>query len=463
MTATTQQVINNHQQKESAPPTGEMTINKEAFDFIVNSLLLRRRQAMNPGATQYEGDRDINQAAGYKTELRFEHYYSKYKRQNIASRIVNAPATHTWRRPPIISDAKQNEVTQFMKAWAELTDVEVVPDGEPEDRPSLWHHLTTADKFAGIGRFGAMLLGLRDQKDNLKHPVEKGKAVGSKGLLYVTPLNEGHIKDIKLEKDSTSPRYGRPLHYEIELESGSEIVHWHRVVHISDSGGLYGTPRMEAVFDLLDDLLKVTAGSGEAAFQLMKQKIITSTKDGYALDEANDSIKEKALEFLHQLTPFLELEGMDVHIQGGQIVDPSPIIRIYIALISGTISYPQRILLGSERGELASGQDSDNWNEFIEGRQTSFAEPIILRPLINRLVYAGVLPMPKKKRYKVTWPELKKPKTSEIAKTNRTRALIIKDLGRVDDVTPEEARQLALLPAKAPVTDDEDNTVKEPV
>ena len=113
---------------------------------------------------------------------------------------------------------------------------------------------------------------------------------------------------------------------------------------------------------------------------------------------------------------------MDVTVAGGEIVDPTGLVMLNVALIAATTNIPQRILIGSERGELASSQDAVAWDRHIAGRQRNFAEPLLLRPLVNRLVYAGVLPKPASGAYVVQWPELSEPDAQGEATVAKTYA-----------------------------------------
>ena len=70
-------------------------------------------------------------------------------------------------------------------------------------------------------------------------------------------------------------------------------------------------------------------------------------------------------------------------------------------LISAASGIPLRIMTGSERGELASTQDDGNWASRIEERQLHFAEPMILRPLIDRLIELRALPEPSDGEYQL--------------------------------------------------------------
>ena len=56
------------------------------------------------------------------------------------------------------------------------------------------------------------------------------------------------------------------------LGVSSRVVHWSRVIHIAENAGgtgVYGLPRLQSVYNRLEDLLKIMAGSGESAWRLL--------------------------------------------------------------------------------------------------------------------------------------------------------------------------------------------------
>ena len=108
---------------------------------------------------------------------------------------------------------------------------------------------------------------------------------------------------------------------------------------------------------------------------------------------------------------------MDINRLEGKVADPSGPLEGVLNLIAGATGIPKRILLGSERGELASSQDEGNWVARIEERQQKFAEPLILRAFVDRLVWLGALPEPGSEGFKVEWPSL-------FAKSDEERANI---------------------------------------
>jgi len=391
-----------------------MATNEAVLKQIIanQSALMARRQLASAVGQMYGdfGKRDVYAAAGYPQKIGFANYNAKYRRQGLASRLIEIFPNETWRLPPTLKDGDEVD-TPFLLAWKDLIDFDV-PVDEINDRKSIWHYFERADIQSGIGEYGLLLIGVRDGK-KLSEPLEKGEGRTSKDLLYLSIFNEGDIPARPaLCTDPQSFRYGMPEFYTVMMGDGlpSEKVHWTRVIHISDgleNNELYGRPRLENVYNALEDLLKVTAATGEGAWHSLKKGMVLSTKDGYELNPDGKADREEQFDdYLNQLRRTIELEGMDVHFEGGEIIDPTGVFDSYYTAASVATGIPKRILMGSERGELASTQDTRAWLDKIAARQFVFASPIILRPFINRLMFVGILPYPASGNYQVKWPSL---------------------------------------------------------
>lgn len=403
--------------------------------FFVNAIAIERRRLAAQMGQQYGWKRNIFDAAGYGNEITIGEYKARYARHDIAVRVVDAPAEETWRRPPEIRDGNDWESagknTPFVTAWREFASIDDVGT-ELRDRKTVWHYFQRADRLAGVGRFGVLLLGFNDGLE-LKEPLRRSSVSGPGGFLYMSAFDEQDITIVQTNQDQASPRYGLPELYQLDMGTdagadskplGTQLVHWSRVVHIAEdlqADEIFGVPRLRSVWNRLIDLEKIMAGSGEAAWRLMFKGVAVSTKEGYNLPDG-EIMQQKLDAFVHGYQRFLELEGMDITEMGGEVVDPSGVANLNVAFISAATSIPQRILLGSERGELASSQDEENWGRVIQSRQIHYAEPIILRPTINRLIYAGVLPAPSSGRYVAKWPPLHDPDEGEEAETAKTAA-----------------------------------------
>ena len=108
-------------------------------------------------AFQYGLLRDLYAILGYDTEPEFNDYLGKYRRDDVAAKIVDAGPRATWTRSPDIVDPADPE-SQFIEDWLELSeDLRV---------PSFWH---LVDRLAGIGHYGVLLIGERG--GNLEEPL----------------------------------------------------------------------------------------------------------------------------------------------------------------------------------------------------------------------------------------------------------------------------------------------------
>lgn len=428
----------------------------------VNSLLADRNRLAGMLGQIMGGRRDIYAAAGYPQALDFQDYYGAYRRQDIARRIVTAKPDETWRLPPTVldgADAKHGrDDTPFAKAVLSLARGAQL--GSLEDKFGMWHVLNRLDRVSGIGRYGVLFLGLRG---NAKpdEPLKAGEAKSERDLLYLGVYDEAHADIVAFDSDPASPRFGLPLYYNLTTTDGkiggtkTTRVHWSRCIHVAehlDGDDIYGAPRLEACWNRIVDILKIMAGSGEAAWKLLDPGYTIRADEGKRLptSEADIAALEEQIEdFINGYTRWLMLEGMTTTPLPGSVQDPSGLIMTNIALISAATDIPQRILLGSERGELASTQDERNWTTKIETRQVNHVEPNIIRPLLSRLIYAGVLPAPTSGEVTIHWPNLLESDRSAEAQTAKIAGEALATVGAKVDAKVFVETYLPELPVSA--------------
>ena len=149
--------------------------------------------------------------------------------------------------------------------------------------------------------------------------------------------------------------------------------------------------------------------------------------------------------FVNGMQRIIATEGFDVQELKGDIIDPTAAFNVEISMISGKTGIPKRVLLGSERGDLASTQDEANWLGRIAERQEQFVEPRILRAFIDRLIAIHALSAPKGGTYQVEWPNLFYLNDLERAKvhiqnTAAIRNIVGKDGNPLSYFTLEELR-----------------------
>lgn len=425
--------------------------------LVALSDLLDRATLARRANLQFAGERDLTVVLGYKTVLRYEDYYGKYQRQDIASRIVDMPPRATWKGAPWVTDTEDDAETPFVRDWTAIA-----------KRLRVWNRLRRADRLAGIGRYGVLLIGLKDGRELGE---EAGNVQGPDGVLYLAPYSERFAKIKTWETDHQSPRFGLPREYEITLSSGIEdfrpagaaggkvTVHWSRILHIAEDlieNEVYGTPRLQRVYDRLDDLAKLAGGSAEIFWLIAAQILhINIDKDMRVQDADLEALDEQIQEVMHNLRRTLQTQGASVQAIGGEDVNPGQTYEMLRQLISAAADIPERVLFGSERGELASTQDQEEWHERIASRRTDYAEPVILRPLIDRLVQLGALSPPRDGQYEVQWPPLGEPTMDQRAQTAVRLAQAARTLSQDDPsqvVAPHELREeiLGWSPEPAP-------------
>jgi len=382
---------------------------------------------------QYGGDRDMYRALGYPTEISFAEYYSRYTRQDIARAIINKPVKATW---PLEKQYKILDEKLKLKSVFRQLDIQT-----------------------GIGRFGILVMGLNDvnTKEDWAKPV---RSSGKKELLYVQIYNERSVSIHTWDKNYQSPRYGLPVEYTIEVstpEGGTESinVHYSRVIHVVDGAlsRVYGTPRLQAVWNRLLDLEKLVGGSAEDLEKLVggsAEMFWRGARPGYHADidkdfqmteEVEDDLMNQIDEYEHDLRRIITAQGVAIGALQSQVSDPKSHVDVQIQMISAETGIPKRILTGSERGELASTQDQEEWLNYIQSRREDFAENCIVRPFVDYCIDKKILPSPKES-YSVKWDDLFAMSEKDKTEVGKNRAAALKDYATqpaAQEVVPPEA------------------------
>ena len=459
----------------------------------------------------------VYETFGYKLDLSYEDFYRAYKRQDIAGRIIDATVDFTWKDFPLIIDddasnqtkpikpgttlkelkqqalnkqklmamkrrtiaANNLDVDGISKANDEIAQIEAAaPIYTPfEDalyllqaKFPLLRIIKRVDTLNCIGRFSILVLGTNvdvgDQDvrlNDLKEELPKGTSI--EDLIFIQPYAEDQVTISQWETSASSPRYGLPKTYSIQVtgDGGMSInhqVHWSRVIHIAEDmldSDVYGTPRLERVFNNLQDLLKIVGGSAEMFWLGAYQGLVFNVKDGYALDETSGKQMTEEIEnYVNKLQRFMKTKGMEVTTLSSPVADPTGNFNVLVKLIAGSSNVPERILLGTENGVYAGATDQDTFFSYISSRRNGHAEEAIIRPLIDRLVEFGYVPQPNGGEYYIKWPEL-----FEQTQTERlTNAKLMVDAVKAatpfgntfDIITVEEVRTAVGLDATIPET-----------
>lgn len=423
---------------------------------------------------QYDGNRDVYDVLGY-TDLddntALEKYRSKYERQDIAERIIDIFPQETWKNPPSVVDG-EGEESAFEEAANRLI------EGD------LNSHLRRTDRAQRLGEYGVMLVGFEDGQP-LEEPVQAGALDGPEDISHFEVFPQDQVESWQLgkdlenaeESDPSHERYNKPVLYtldfgDIDAESTDDDfkhVHWTRVVPHAAEGALEtdlkGMPALKPVFNRLMDREKVIGASAEMFYTGADRKIIANVQEEFALPQYSDTgerenFKEDLSRLINDLQQTMVGTGMEFEVLGGQEVDPSGVVEQIDASIAANTGIPKNKLQGNETGERSTTMDRDNWFDTISSRQTNFAGPKMLRPVLDRFIEFGILPDPADGNYAIKWPDLDEASESDIAETRNQRAGMLQASGLAMTLSTEQ--KLTFLEEGPDAVDMEDDVVEVP-
>lgn len=393
---------------------------------LVGQLAVRRILASYLGF-QFGGDRDLYEALGYPTTIKYADYYARYVRQDIAKAVIDRPVKATWQGSLELLEPNTKEDTALEKAWNSMN-----------KKFSFKTILSRVDRLTCIGEYGILLLGLDDvqKQEDWAKPISKS---GTRSLKYLKPFSSNSAKINKVETNPMNERYGKPLLYDINLvdvameQQITKQVHYSRVIHFVNDpleSDVIGTPVLEDIYNRLMDLDKVVGGSGEMFWKGARPGFHGRVDKDYQMTVTTKTdLKDQLDEYEHGLRRFLVSEGIDLQALAQQIADPSKNTQVILQMISAAKGIPLRILTGSERGELASSEDREEWLGYVQSRRDEHADPYLLRLFIDRLIELKILPEPidLEMGYSIKWSDLYALSEKQRVEIGKSRANAIRE------------------------------------
>lgn len=422
----------------------------EQFSEMVQNSYSFRRDMMN-GNSPYK-KKDLNLECDYPdtATLTVKDFKESFDRNPIANRVVGIMADECWKVSPECYEVEDTETeTEFERVFNK--ELPKALRGEqswyedPDAGNPIWEYCHRADKLAGIGHFSVVIIGtddgkpLREPVDGFSDPTDLSAEAAlrpvyvnnlakKRKLLYLTVLDESQIQSIEFEENQYSPRYRKPKFYLLDLGSGDYTnitggnsqrtttgeplkVHWSRVVHVPsdpvESSEVLGPPRQLAVWNDLLDCRKILGADGEAFWRNCMMRLFFETNPELGSDVIvdMDSLRDQVWDMENGLQKWAALIGMKARTVAPTVVDPTAHIKQRVELICVKIGVPIRIFLGSERGEMSSGQDKVEHRGRINGRRLDYCTLRIAVSLIDRFIQIGICPEPKTGTYKLYWKE----------------------------------------------------------
>lgn len=430
----------------------------------IANVMLERAQWLKQVGLSFNGARDMYEVLGYNRSITVDEYRGRYARGGIAKRLIEARPSATWNGGfDVVEDKDPEKVTPFEQAWRSL-----------DKRLNITNIFLRADILTGLSTYAVILIGARG---DLSTPLGRTRTGDPKGILYLTPfLGGGEHRNSRtstittmgadctieeLEDDPSSARFGLPRSYklrrlDISNPNLQKPVHHSRILHLAEGvldNEVYGQPVLENVWNLLDDLDKVTGGGAEAFWLRANRGLqLDVAKDMQLSDTEKAALQSQADEYAMQMRRMLRTRGVTVHDLGSEVANFQESADAILTQIAGSKGIPKRILTGSEMGQLASGQDRENWRDQTAARQRSHAIPVFVRPFIDRMIEHGYLPEPKE--YDVIFPPMETQTAQEKAEGAAKWASVNQSAGR-PVFTADEIRDYWF--GFAPITDDQLN------
>jgi len=376
------------------------------------SIQMERISFMRRAGVTYNGDRDLYTTLGYDEIITDKQYRARYARGGLAGRVVDALPKATWRGGfQLVEDEDADNNTAFEIEWEKFsTRLKVTP------------RLQRLDILSGLSSFAGLFISAPGE---LNTELPKGDGTteairklmpfsGGGGPQWQNKTQRSVALDADLvvetwDKDPNSIRFGEPLTYRLkrvdfDIPQMQVPVHWSRIIHVAAEDVLddeaFGSPALERVWNLFDDLDKVTGGGAEAFWLRANQGMNVNIDKDHDIGDVGSperiALADEVEKYRHNISRVMKTQGVEVKTLGSDVADFGKPADTIITQIAGAKAIPKRILTGSEMGELASSQDRENWRDQVVGRRNSHADPFIVRVLVDRLIDYNYLVRTKK-------------------------------------------------------------------
>jgi hypothetical protein len=390
------------------------------------SVLMQRWTWLRQAGITFNGERDLYHVLGYKRVLGNRDYRERYERGGLAGAVVDRIVDACWRGSMELREDKDEKTDKpFEAAWKAL-----------DARLQVQSKFARVDRLSRLSEYAVLLIGAPG--DSLAEELPRGTDQAQ--IIYLEPFSggggpslvddrraDGSDADARVrtyETDARNKRFGRPLTYglrrvDVAAPMLQTEVHWSRIIHLAEGlleDDVYGQPALRRVWNLFDDLEKVTGGGAEAFWLRANAGLHLDVDKDMQLADPDPStgkselekLKEQAESYAHQMTRMMRTRGVKIEQLGSDVANFANPADAIITQIAGSKGLPKRVLVGSEAGELASSQDRDNWKDQVNGRQTIHLAPNLVRNLAGRLIAYGYLPTPVGgvDKYDVVWPHI---------------------------------------------------------
>ena len=362
--------------------------NFRMYEIMTNAITTLRSVFSSRHGVSKDGARDLYDVYGYKRNRSFKDFFDMYDQEGIASRVVKAVARSCWR-----------DGVGFVKDEKPIYEDEI----KLLIRLGLFKQFEKADILNRIGKYSIFYIGIPGQDPTTPLTKSTGKIED----VFFTPYAQDGTVITKWNQDATNKRFGMPEMYSLQVmnrgEKETDIltmerkVHWSRVVHLAEDAldsGIEGSSCLQAIFNDLEDIDKITGGAAEAYYRNARGKYALEAMPefkGTLEQSVKDDLEEEISAFTNNWRDVIRLAGMTAKTLNTPHADPTGSFKASMAKISGATGIPIRILLGEGAGQLAGNEDKESYNQLIADRQKQWCSTWLFE-VLDILSLAGMFP-----------------------------------------------------------------------
>lgn len=370
---------------------------------------------------------------GYPECPTFDDFYRLYERHGVAHGAINRLTEKCWETDPWIIEGEKKDDKKAETAWErELKRV--------FKAARVWPTLFEADKRRLVGKFGAVLLQLRDG-GAWQDPV----TATAPALVKLIPAWESSLSPDTTDDDPNSETYGDVITWSFSEggDNGRQLtVHRDRILILGDYRD--GVPFLRAGYNSFVDLEKIQGGSGEGYLKnAARQLHVGFEKDvdlrsiasahGIALSELQSVYDEVTKGMNQGIDSTIITQGANVSALSVAMADPSPHYSIALQTACASVRIPSRIIVGNQSGERSSTEDRADFAARAQGRRLKVLSHDI-ENLVRKLADIKVLkPIAD---FSVIWDDLREASQAEKLESAVKMADIVQKMAGSGDQVP---------------------------
>jgi phage-related protein (TIGR01555 family) len=332
-------------------------------------------------------NRDKRRSTVFKQFGRFDHVQAEalYRDNGIARRIIDLPAKSMTRNWFTLVGDEDERVTQRMETLRAQA------------------HVTQAVEWAGVYGGSIILMGIDDGQFTSEEDADLTKPVREesiKAINFLVPFaawREVQVIEQSIDKDATSPTFGKPTLYRItQLLGGTTFdVHVSRIIRFD--GKLVPRFTQKANAGWHDSVYQSTFeqirqvgnvfGNSEIITEDFVQTIIKVADLKKQIATGQEALVKTRMDLLdlsrHVLNMILLDEGEDYQRQSSSVAGLALLLDRFVMVLSSVTGIPVTLLMGRSPSGLNATGESDIrfWYDSVQADQNTE-----LKPRLEKLV-----------------------------------------------------------------------------